>query len=133
MKIIKNRITQIIMVLLLITGIGFAIIYNNKPVLAGDQVSMEVFNNKMKEVENKITTLEDNLNLKIENLENENKELKIEIEKLKDNKELLKISGRVNKIESWQSKFHEIFTKSPFPMSMSYDRWKELNDFKEKQ
>ena len=133
MKIINNRITQIVIALVLIIGIGFAIIYSNNQVLADDQVSMEVFNNKIKELENKMTILENDLNLKIENIENENKELKIEIEKLKDNKELLKINGRVNKIESWQSKFHEIFTKSPFPMSMSYDRWTELDNFKKNQ
>ena len=107
MKIIKNRITQIVIALILITGIGFTINHFTKPVLADNKVDMEVFNNKMKELEEKISNLETELNAKIKSLETENEALKEKIGILETNNNISKLENRVSKIEARENYLYE--------------------------
>lgn len=136
MKFLKNRIIQITVVLILLIGIGFIINYNTKPVVASDDVGRGEYLTKIEEIETKLKTFE----TKITALEKENSQLKINLEgankkisALENNQDLLKLSGKVDKIESWQNKLHELFTQTPAPMSMNYIRWQELDNFKKAQ
>ena len=43
MKIIKNRLVQVMLVLILLIGIGFILSYDTKTAMASDNVEYEIF------------------------------------------------------------------------------------------
>lgn len=119
MKIIKNRLVQVMLVLILLIGIGFILSYDTKPVTASDNVDRGEYLTKIKEIETRLTELSD----EIITLKEENTQLKINLENannkistLENNKDLSNLKTRVTKIETRENYLYSEGRKASVPL-----------------
>lgn len=124
MKILKNRIFQIISIAVFIIAISFIVYSSTRPVLADDKVDMGLFNTKIAELQEQIdklnTTIEEQNN-EINTLKDENISLNNEI---KDNSDTIKElentinekDKKISKINNWYNKSKELYSTFNSPV-----------------
>lgn len=113
MKIIKNRIIQILAVMILLVVGVFSVNHFASPVMASDELTKGEFNAKMKEIENEFAELKaiieeqqneiDNLKTEINNNEDTIKDLKTTINKYEKD---------ITKLNKWYDKNKKLYVDS---------------------
>lgn len=117
MKILKNRIFQIISITVFIIAISFIVYSSTRPVYADDTVDMGYFNTKIAELQEQI----DSLTTEINTLKDENISLNNEI---KDNSDTIKElentinekDKKISKINNWYNKSKELYSTINTPV-----------------